>query len=198
MAPAPDPSFDQWWQATADLLPRGLLWARRQTSNLGKLVGAIAQERMLRHQRKLILLSTESVPTSAVELLPEWEQAAGRPDPCLAAPVGLEQRWAALADVYFADHPPTPDNMVAWALSAGWNITIREQLSFVAGVSIAGDPAGEDDNVWVVTVGGQVRHFFKAGENVGGDPLWDFPDLSTLECILRRANPGHLLVFFTI
>jgi uncharacterized protein YmfQ (DUF2313 family) len=196
--PAPNPTLDQWWQATIDLVPRGLLWTRRRASNFGKLIEAIATERQLRHQRKLILLDIESVPTTAFELLPDWERASGLPDPCLAAPAGLEQRWQALADVWFADHPPTPDNMIAWANQAGWNIAIREQRAFVAGISIAGDTVGENDSTWVVTVGGQVRHFFHAGRNVAGDPLWDFPDLGTLECVLRRANPGHLMVFFTI
>jgi uncharacterized protein YmfQ (DUF2313 family) len=124
---APNPGLPDWVQATFDLLPRGLMWPRDLLSNLGKIVGVIAQERQARHQRKLILLEMESVPTSAVELLPEWEKALGLPDPCLAAPTSLAARWTAIGDVFFAQHPPTPANMVTWAAHAGWNITIREE-----------------------------------------------------------------------
>jgi uncharacterized protein YmfQ (DUF2313 family) len=195
---APNPGLPDWVQATFDLLPRGLMWPRDLLSNLGKIVSVIAQERQTRHQRKLILLEIESVPTSAVELLPEWEKALGLPDPCLAAPTTLAARWAAIADVFFADHPPTPANMVTWAARAGWNISIREQRDFVAGVSMAGDAVGESDFVWVVTVLDQVRTYFRAGQSTAGDPLWNFPDLSTLECVLRRASPAHTQVFFIV
>jgi len=196
MPKAPQPLLADWLAATMDLLPQGYAWSRNLASNLGGLVGIIAGERLLRHASHIAVLEVESLPTSAVELLPEWEEAASLPDPCRALPGTLEQRWDALADVFFADHPPTPANMIAWALSAGWNITIREQRSFVAGVSMAGDAIGENDFVWVVTVLDQVRLYFVAGRNVGGDPLWTFPDLTTLECILLRAAPAHTQVYF--
>jgi uncharacterized protein YmfQ (DUF2313 family) len=195
---APNPGLPDWVQATFDLLPRGLMWPRDLLSNLGKIVSVIAQERQIRHQRKLILLEIESVPTSAVELLPDWEKALGLPDPCLAAPTALAARQAAIADVFFADHPPTRVNMVRWAAQAGWNVTIREQRDFVAGVSMAGDAVGESDFVWAVTVLDQVRTYFRAGQSTSGDPLWDFPDLTTLECVLRRAAPGHTQVYFIV
>jgi hypothetical protein len=65
--PAPNPSLDDWYRATVDLVPRGILWSRDRLSNFGKLISTIAQERQLRHQRKLILLQSESVPTTSVE-----------------------------------------------------------------------------------------------------------------------------------
>jgi uncharacterized protein YmfQ (DUF2313 family) len=195
---APNPGLADWIQATFDLLPRGLMWPRDLKSKLGKIVSVIAQERQARHQRKLILLEIESVPTSAVELLPEWEKALGLPDPCLAAPTSLAARWAAIADVFFADHAPTPANMVTWAALAGWNVTIQEQSYFIPGLSVAGDTVGQSDFVWVVTVLGQARTYFRAEQSTSGDPLWDFPDLTTLQCVLRRASPAHLQVFFYV
>ena len=195
---APNPSATEWWQATIDLLPQGLAWARDQASNIGKIFSVIAQERSVRHQRKLILLEIESIPTAAVELLPDWEQALGLPDPCRPLPGSLGERWAAIADVFFAQHPPTPANMVAWAASAGWNITIREQRNFIAGVSEAGDVVGENDFTWVVTILDQVITYFRAEQAASEDLLYSFPDVETLECVLRRAAPAHTQVFFVV
>lgn len=198
MPVVPRPSLADWFQRTMDLLPPGLFWSRDPNSNLGKLVTLFATARQQRHQRKLILLDIESVPTSAVELLPDWEQALGLPDPCRPLPGTLAARWAAIADVFFADHPPTSDNMVAWAASAGWNVTIREQRDFVAGISMPGDAVGENDFTWVVTVLDQVIDYFRAAQGMSGDPLWSGPDLTTLECILRRAAPAHTQVYFIV
>jgi uncharacterized protein YmfQ (DUF2313 family) len=195
---APKPTFDEWLSATFDLLPQGLAWTREKASNLGKLLSVFAEERRLRHERALILLEIESFPSFSVELLEEWERAVGLPDPCRAAPGTLSERHSELIDRWFSDHVPTPELMVALAAQAGWNITIREQLDFVAGISLAGQPVGESDFVWIVTVLDQVRTYFRAGQSTSGDPLWTYPDLSTLECVLRRANPGHLQLYFIV
>lgn len=198
MSRPPRPVIAEWLAATMDLLPQGIAWSREPASNLGGLLGVLAEERRQRHDRKLTLLEVESFPPTSVELLPEWEQTVGLPDPCRAAPGTLAERWADLADQFFADHPPTPANMIAWALQAGWNIAIREQRDFVPGVSVPGDTVGEQDFVWVVTILGQEIRFFRAGENVGGDLLFTFPDIATLECVLRRAAPAHTQLYFLV
>ncbi|MCW5737996.1 MAG: DUF2313 domain-containing protein [Enhydrobacter sp.] len=195
---APVPTLEEWRAATADLLPPGRAWSRDPNSNLGRLISVLARERRSRHKRAVTLLEVEAFPTTALELLPEWEQAAGLPDPCRPLPGTLADRWAALADVFFADHPPTPDNMVLWAVQAGWTVTIREQRDFVAGVSMAGDAVGESDFVWVVTIEDQVISYFRAGQGASGDPLYSFPDIATLECVLRRAAPAHTQVHFIV
>ena len=195
---APKPSLDEWWAATMGLLPQGLAWARDRLSNLGRLIEVMADERRQRHERSLILLEAEAVPTLSVELLPEWERALGLPDPCRAAPGTLAERHAEVADIFFADHAPTAENMVAWAARAGWNISIREQRDFVLGVSQLGDAMGESDFAWVVSVLDQNIDFFRLGQNALGDPFWTWPDLATLECVLRRANPGHLQIYFIV
>jgi uncharacterized protein YmfQ (DUF2313 family) len=198
MSKAPRPTSDEWLAATLDLLPRGIAWSREPGSNIGKLLGIVADERQTNHERALYLLETEAFPTTAVGLISEWEQDVGLPDPCKPLPGSIGERWLALADIWFADHPPTPANMVAWAVQAGWNISMREQRDFVAGVSMAGDAVGESDFVWVVTVLDQARTYFRGGHSASGDPLWNYPDISTLECVLRRASPAHTQVYFIV
>lgn len=198
MSRAPRPNLEGWFAASMDLLPPGIAWSRSPSSNLGKLMSVLAEERLARHERKIVLLDVESVPTRAVELLTEWERHLGLPDPCRAAPGTLNERWLEVADRYFADHPPTVENMAAWAGQAGWNISVREQRDFVAGVSQAGDAIAESDFVWVVTVLGQAIERFQAGRNASGDVLWTFPDIATLECVIRRAAPAHTRVHFVV
>jgi uncharacterized protein YmfQ (DUF2313 family) len=192
------PTADDWLAATMDLLPQGRAWPREPQSNWGKLLGVASEERRLRHERALVLLDVESYPPFSVELLADWEQAAGLPDPCRPAPGTLAERRSELIDRLFADHVPTPALMIALAAQAGWHIEIKERRDFVAGISHAGDPVGESDFEWTVTVLDQSIDFFHAGRNVAGDPLWTFPDLSTLERVLRRANPAHLQLYFVV
>lgn len=198
MPKAPRPTIGEWLDATMALLPRGRAWSRDPASTISGIMAVIAGERQQRHDRKVNLLEVEAFPTTSNELISDWETAAGLPDPCRAVPGTLAERYAALADQFFADHPPTPANMIAWSAQAGWTITIREQRHYVAGLSMAGDATGESDFVWEVTVHGEAIFYFHAGFNVAGDVLSTWPDLSTLECVLRRAAPAHTSLYFII
>lgn len=192
------PTLGEWLGATLDLLPQGLAWSRDPDSNLGKLLGVAAEERRLRHDRAVVLLDVESYPPFSVELLADWEKAVGLPDPCRAAPGTLAERRSELVDRLFAPHVPTVELMVALAAQAGWEVEILERRSFVADVSVAGERIAESDFEWIVNVLGQSIDFFHAGQNVAGDPLWTFPDIATLECVLRRAAPAHTQVYFIV
>ena len=199
MSEAPRPTSLGWLEATYALMPPGpVVWPRDPDSRWGRLLGVIAEERRQRHDRALVLLDSESFPSTALELLPEFEQVAGLPDPCRPLPGTLAQRRAELIDQFFADHVPTKDLMMKLAGQAGWNIEIHEQQDFVAGLSMAGEPVGESDFVWIVYVLDQSIEYFHAGANVAGDVLFTFPDLSTLECVLRRAAPAHTSVHFVV
>jgi len=199
MPEAPRPTLDGWLEATYALMPPGpIVWPRDPASNWGGLLGVIAEERRQRHNRALVLLDSESFPTTALELLPEFEELAGLPDPCRPLPGTLAQRRAELVDQFFADHVPTRELLLKLAGQAGWNIEIHEQQDFVAGLSVAGEPVGESDFVWIVYVLGQSIEFFRAGQNAAGDVLFTFPDISTLECVLRRASPAHCQVHFVV
>lgn len=199
MSEAPRPTIDGWVEATYALLPPGpVVWPRDPVSRWGKLLGVIAEERRLRHDRALVLLDTESFPPTALELLPEFEKVAGFPDPCRPLPGTLAQRRAELIDQFFADHVPTKELMLKLAGQAGWNIEIHEQQDFVAEISLTEEPIGESDFVWIVYVFGQSIDFFQTEQNVTEDVLFTFPDISTLECVLRRAAPAHTQVHFVV
>jgi uncharacterized protein YmfQ (DUF2313 family) len=198
MSSAPRPGEADWREATFALAPRGLAWPRDPESIWGRLLSIVADERRQRHDRALTLLDIESFPSTAVDLLPEWERLAGLPDPCRPAPGTLAQRRVELIDQLFGDHAPTKELMLDLAVKAGWDIEIHEQQDFVAGLSMAGEPVGESDFVWIVHVLGQSIEFFRAGQNAAGDVLFTFPDISTLECVLRRAAPAHTSVHFVV
>lgn len=196
--PVPRPTFDEWYRATADLLPRGQAWPREVETDLGRLIAAVAGERQRVHGRALQLLDFESFPGTAAELLPEWEEVAGLPDPCRPIPGTIAARRLAVTDTLFGAADPTPAFFIALAASLGYAIEIVERLAFVAGVSAAGDPVGEDDHEWEVVVGDQIVEFFTGGASAGGEPLWTFPDLDQLICLIRRAAPAHTRVTVTV
>lgn len=195
---APRPTLREWFSATADLLPPGKAWPRDPSTSLGRIVETIAAERDRLHGRALQLLDYESFPGTAAEMLPEWEAVAGLPDPCRPIPGTVAARRLAVTDTLFGTADPTPAFFVALAASLGYAVEIRQGLTFVAGVSAAGDPVGEDDHVWEVIVGDQIVEFFIAGAGAGGEPLWTFPDLDQLICLIRRSAPAHTLVTVTV
>jgi len=195
---APRPTLEEWFAATADLLPPGKAWPRDRTSNIGRIVETIALERARVHGRALQLLDYESFPGTAAEMLPDWETVAGLPDPCRPLPGTAAARRLAVTDTLFGAADPTPPFFVALAASLGYEVEIRERLTFVAGVSAAGDPVGEDDHVWEVVVGDQIFEHFTAGASAAGEPLWTFPDLDQLICLIRRAAQAHTLVTVTV
>lgn len=77
------------------LLPRGLAWAKSQTSILAFLLMAWADE-FARVDLRCEDLVNEADPRTTTEVLPDWERVAGLPDPCVTIDQTIEQRRSAL------------------------------------------------------------------------------------------------------
>ncbi len=76
------------------LLPRGLAWPRKLDSMLGRLLAAFA-DGLARFDVDASALERELDPRTAVQLLPDWEEMLGLPDPCVTEAQSIEQRQRA-------------------------------------------------------------------------------------------------------
>ncbi len=78
-------------QKLLSLLPNGAAWPRETGTVLAAIAEAGAGE-FSRVQQRLNALLVEDDPRRAVELLPDWEEAYGLPDPCAGTEQTVEGR----------------------------------------------------------------------------------------------------------
>ncbi len=142
-------------------------------------------------------LITDAFPSTTTELLDEWEETLGLPDPCAGESPTIEQRRAQvvarLADSGGASVP----YFIAFAATLGYDITITEYAPARAGVMRAGDPVcGEDwAYVWLIRAPGYTPIPFRAGQSCAGEALMVWGN-TVLQCEITARNPAHTVVLF--
>ena len=166
--------------ALFDLLPHGAIWPKKPQSTLGKIVAGIGDFFMRFQNRACDLLEQESFPGTAIELLPDWERALGLPDPCVTATLTVAQRQAACVARLAGSFDPTAPNLIAYALSFGFTITITHPAANTAVI-----------HAQAVTV-----TYFRAGQDYAGDLLSTFTNNSVLECLMAAVMPAHVAFSF--
>lgn len=209
-------SGDDYGVELVSLLPDGQAWPKEPDGTLFKACSGLAYAYGYVDSRAADLLERESDPRKTIELLPEWEQAWGLPDPCLpsATTIGERQRMLVLymtwiggqSRQYFID-------LMAWL---GYTIEIQEMAPFMAGISQVGDtrPMKLDSSgnrvvdttknfrwyigppelrfYWSIEVGQVGLVWFRAGSGQAGvDPHLKFSVPEELQCLLNRWKPAH-------
>lgn len=156
------------------------------------------------------LLERESDPRYTIDLMPEWERAFGLPDKCLAEPLTMADRRAALLTRITMMGGQSRAFFIALAAAIGYTIYITEYRPFMVGIDRVGDnrdfdtgePAyffGPPENrfYWTVHVGVSRLTWFRvtAGQT-GIDPHLRIGLATDLECLLRRYKPAHTEIIF--
>lgn len=133
----------QYHRAAVDLLPPGRAWNRILTSQLGKLVGALQWEnaRWLLDLRKWVL---ETVPATAVDMLPEWEALVGIPDDCFPVRETVAERQAQLITKFRQTTDQSEPSYKQLAAAVGYDIEISSYQLFRGERSGAGDKAYDE------------------------------------------------------
>lgn len=145
---------DDYKQQLLDHLPRGKAWTRKASSVLAKLFDGIAPE-FARVDARAQKLLAEMNPATADEMLPEWENAHGLPDPCGTPPITLSARQAALLGKLRsqAGHNPADYVAIADAMGhAGTQVFRRPCEPFRCGVGRCGDHIYSEEWVHVFIV----------------------------------------------
>jgi uncharacterized protein YmfQ (DUF2313 family) len=161
-------------------------------------------------------LITEADPRVTIELLPDWEKAYGLPDDCLAEPVTIEARHDALVNRYTMLGSGAPAFFIQQAANIGYAIAIEEHSPFMCGISqcgdtrpVAGTTGGVDVGfrweigpdtmrfVWTVLVLNPRLSWFRCGSGqCGVDPSLRIGIFTDLECLIRKMQPAHGVVYF--
>ncbi|MFK0330714.1 hypothetical protein ACIQUB_06280 [Rhizobium sp. NPDC090275] len=144
-------------------------------------------------------LTREASLQGITELLPEWENDHGLPEPCFAlTEQTTAQRMMSLSRKVRAEGVNHPEEFVRLALDYGFEIEIEEPAIFECGFSeIAGrhtvGPSYEE-TYWIVRVRDTAISYFEAGVGEAGyDPLFSFGASEQLLCLLRKMAPAWTL-----
>ena len=206
-------SADDYAQGFGHLLPVGRAWPRDEDSVLMRLVRGLSEIWGVRIDASAAdLIEIEADPRRTIALLAEWERAYGLPDECVAEPLSVGQRQAALVARMTTMGGQSRAFFVDVARALGYSIFIDEFSPFMAGVSACGDTRetgaasepfrweiGDVDMrfFWRVRVVGVALTWFRAGSGQAGvDPHLRIGIASDLECLLRRWKPAHTEIVF--
>lgn len=178
------------------LMPRGAVWSRDTDAIQTQMLGALAPtyERSTYSANSLLV---DSFPATAYNLLPEWEEALGLPDPCAGESPLLSDRQAQVVSRLTA----RGGNMsvpyyIGFAANLGYQVQIETYAPFRAGRNSAGDCCNDAkwSSVWKVKAPQFSINFFEVGDRAG-DPLawWGS---TALQCELLRVSPAHTTLIF--
>ncbi|HSR78773.1 MAG TPA: putative phage tail protein [Xanthobacteraceae bacterium] len=179
------------------LLPRGRVWHRGWGMVQDQVVLLLMPTWVRLHVRLNDLIA-QIFPCTTTELLPEWEDTLGLPDPC-TGPLGtLQQRMAAVCAKFTARGGQSKTYFIAVAAALGFEITITEFQPFRAGVSRVGDALYGYDwiHTWRVNAAADTIIYFRTGQSTAGEPLRAWGN-RLLECVLQALKPAHTILIFS-
>lgn len=193
---APQFSAQDYLQALQALLPRGHVWPRDADATQTKLVAALARVYERTNLRADQLLS-DAFPATTFELLPEWEETLGLPDPCAGPAPTVGARRAQVVARVKAQGGQSVAYLTAFAASLGYTITITQYVPARAGLLKAGQPLNGPDwaHAWSVTAPGNTVTHAQAGTLAAGEPLAYWGN-TVLGCELAEVKPAHSTLFF--
>lgn len=188
---------DDYLSQLQALLPRGLAWAKSQSSTLTKMLLAWADEFARVHLRCDDLIN-EADPRTTVELLLDWERVAELPDPCVTTEQSITQRQAALTSKLTMSGGQSRAYFISIAESMGYpGATIDEYLPANCNGNCNDALYSEDDKyVWTLNLPFSTGGVFVANCNGNcNDALQSWGD-EALECRVRKNKPAHTSVLF--
>ncbi len=182
-------------QAMQRLLPPGRAWRVDTTSNLSALLLALAPT-YTRSTAAAAQVLVDADPDTTVNLLDEWEESLGLPDPCTPLNPSLTQRQAAVRAKWGGRGGLNTGYFIALAANLGFTITITEFRPFAADMACDGpdyDPAW--GSAWQVNAPQVTTLYFSAYQSNADDPLETY-DSAELICRLVTNAPAETTVIF--
>lgn len=187
---------EDYTQAHAQFLPRGLAWPRSLGSVLMRLLAAFSSAYAALHA-SLVLLTRELDPRSASQMLSEWEAFAGLPDTCSLVQGTEFERRASVAAKLTATGGANATYFIQMAETLGYpGATVTEFPVRRFGRARFGTPfyGRAWRNVWQLNLtaeGSTAKRFsdrfgtrFKQSSN------------TVLECRVVKLKPSHTRVLF--
>lgn len=193
---APIYSVDDFHIALQALMPRGRAWSKDPGSIQDKTVACFAPSYARNSQAALALIAN-AFPATALDLIPEWQESLGLPDPCAGvAPTLIQQRQQIVARLTNSGGQSAP-YFIGLAAALGYTITITNDAPFRCGQSRVGDHLGSSDwfFLWTVHAPEFTTQPFLVGQSTAGDPLGSTGN-AVLQCEIEEAMPAHTVLQF--
>ena len=176
-------------------MPTGIAWNRSPDSVQSAVIRAFAQAYQKNDDDANRLL-IGAFPATALELLPEWEESLGLPDPCsISESDTIAIRQQAVVNKLIGTGGQTKDYFIQLMASLGYDIEITEYRQARAGWSVAGEALNGGD--WSFTWKGIAPdvsfRVARAGKAHAGDPLRSWGN-KTLICLLSKYCPAHTII----
>lgn len=193
---APNFTAADFLNALQGLMPRGRVWPRAQDAVQTKVLSGLAPSYERQTARANYLL-VDAFPATAYELLQEWEQTLGLPDPCAGPAPTIPQRQSQVVARFVGSGGPSIAELIQFAENLGYTITITQFVEARAGQLHAGDPCCKTDwsFAWQVNTPLNTIVFGKAGAMAAGDALTSWGN-AVLECELRAVAQAHTILIF--
>lgn len=184
-------TLDQYTSALKSLLPRGRVWSRENIGDQHGLIEGLAKS-FQQMDKDAVQLLIDAFPSTTTDLVDEWNNTVGIPDPCFGAPANIEQNRQYIVAKLIADGGQTVDYYISIAASLGLIIKIREFSRMAPGT---GAPVGLINNLddWA--------HTWQVRLDIDSPSLVEFAgDLEAikqsqvykaLSCLLTRYKPAH-------
>lgn len=182
--------------ALTGLLPRGRAWPRDPDAVMVRSVSCLAPSYERSSAAALNLLVT-AFPATATDLIPEWQETLGLPDPCAGeAATIVQQRQQIVARLTDSGGQSAP-YFIRFAKALGYTVTVTNDAPFRCGQSRAGHHLGKEEwfFVWAVHSSLITSQLFLAGQSTAGEPLQTFGN-AVLECEVSVRKPAHSILKF--
>ncbi|CAP57506.1 YmfQ family protein [Gluconacetobacter diazotrophicus] len=191
---APSFSLSDFRSALLRLLPTGPIWSR-EPGSLPYLIAAVWAPTFQRNGDRASNLLADAFPSTAVELLPEWESTLGLPDPCAGTSPTIEQRQAQVVARLTDNGGSSIAYYTALAKSLGYDITITQYVPSRFGKTFGGTFGGDAwAYAWKISAPQftiQQRQF----GNAFGEPYATWGN-TVLQCEIRTRAPAHTVLLW--
>ncbi|HWF01542.1 MAG TPA: putative phage tail protein [Caulobacteraceae bacterium] len=167
--------------ALQGLMPRGRVWPRGPGAVQALVLAALAMTPARLGQSAGALISG-AFPSTAGEMLPEWEGALGLPDPCAGPAPTLQARQSQVVAKLINSGGQSVTFFVQLAAALGYAITITEF-------------SGAQAHHWQVNCPQVQAIRFRAGQSTAGEPLLSGGS-AVLECVINELKPAQTTVSF--
>lgn len=194
--PAPALTTDDYLHAFQGLMPRGAVWPRDADALQTKVfrgLNAVYAQSTARANNLLI----DAFPGTAFELLPEWEETLGLPDPCAGLSPTTEARRAQVVARLAAVGGQSITYFTQLAANLGYSITIAQFAPFRFGQSGFGVQLGSDDWLfaWRVNAPSYSIRYFSFGVSRMGEQFATWGN-NVLQCEIQAYAPAHTIPLF--
>lgn len=192
----PSYSSDDFTAALSGLLPRGRVWPRDPDCVQMRTIACLAPAYQRSAAAAVALLSS-AFPATATDLIPEWQETLGLPDPCAGEAATIIQQRQQIVARLTDSGGQSAAYFVQLAKALGYTVSVTNDAPFRCGQSRAGHHVGglEWFFVWAIHAPAVTSIYFLAGQSTAGEPLVTFGN-AVLECETSSRKPAHTFLQF--